>query len=154
MGAGRGVGLEILVSLGAARLTGFDLDPKMLRLAEAWIAPHGDRARLFVDDAGAVDAPNRPYKAVVEYGILHHVPDWPQAMRKIARMLKPGGALYFEDVRNDFTSLWPARFVQPPQGKQFLRDEFHAGLLAAGLGIEVWRPFIEGGVPGRAVKPG
>ena len=126
----------------------------MLRLAEAWIAPHGDRARLFFGDAEAIDVPNRTYKAVVEYGILHHAPGWPQAMQEIACVLKPGGALYFEDVRNGFTSLWPARFVRAPQAKQFWGHEFRAGLLGTGLGIEVWRQFIEGGVLGRAEKTG
>lgn len=33
VGCGRGVGIEILLSLGAAHVTAFDLDPQMVALA-------------------------------------------------------------------------------------------------------------------------
>ena len=33
IGCGRGVGMEILLSLGAEHVTGFDLDPRMVALA-------------------------------------------------------------------------------------------------------------------------
>ena len=45
VGCGRGVGVEILLALGATHVTGFDLDPKMIALAQQRVAKYGDRAR-------------------------------------------------------------------------------------------------------------
>jgi len=96
MGCGRGVGIEILLALGAAHITGFDLDPKMVALAQKRVAKYSDRARVFVGDAEAIDAPDASFDVVVDYGIIHHIPNWHQALKEIARVLKPGGVFYFE----------------------------------------------------------
>jgi len=82
VGCGRGVGLEILLGLGAAQVTGFDLDPKMVTLAQARVAPYGERARVFVGDAEAIDAPDASFDAVVDYGILHTCPTGRRRSRK------------------------------------------------------------------------
>jgi len=81
VGVGRNVGLEILDWLGAARVTGFDLDPQMVKLAEARLEAHGDGARVFIGDADAIEARNAAYDTIVEYGMsdddprtLNHVP--------------------------------------------------------------------------------
>src|SRR3990172_2964719 len=88
IGCGRGVGVEILLALGARHVAGFDLDPKMIALAQQRVAKYGDRARVFVGDAEAIDAPNGSFDAVVDYGIIHHIPNWRQALKEIARVLR------------------------------------------------------------------
>lgn len=153
VGCGRGVGLEILLSLGAAHVTGFDLDPRMVALAQKQVAQYGDRVRVFVGDAEAIDAPDADFDAVVEYGILHHVPNWPQALREIARVLKPKGTFYFEDLLKGFISAWPMRALfDHPQATQFTGREFRAGLEAAGLRVAKWRQWGEWAAIGQASK--
>lgn len=76
VGCGRGVGMEILLALGTAHVTGFDLDPMMVALGQERVAKYGDRARIFVGDAEAIDAPDVSFDAVVDYGIIHHIPNW------------------------------------------------------------------------------
>jgi len=153
VGCGRGVGIEILLSLGAAHVTGFDLDPKMIALAQQRTAKYGDRVRVFVGDAEAIDAPQASFDAVVDYGILHHIPNWPQALKEIARILNPGGVFYFEDLFKGFISAWPIRVLfDHPQATQFTGLEFRAGLEAAGLRIERWRQLGQWAVMGRASK--
>lgn len=153
VGCGRGVGLEILLSLGAAHVTGFDLDLRMVALAQERVAQYGDRVRVFVGDAEAIDAPDTDFDAVVEYGILHHVPNWPQALREIARVLKPKGTFYFEDLLKGFISAWPmGALFDHPQATQFTGREFRAGLEAAGLRVAKWRQWGEWAAIGQASK--
>jgi len=153
VGCGRGVGMEILLALGAAQITGFDLDPKMVALAHKRLAKYGERARVFVGDAEAIELPNESFDVVVEYGILHHVPNWQKALSEIARVLKPGGMFYFEDILKGFVSAWPIRVLfEHPQESQFTGREFRSGLEAAGLQVEKWRQLGEWGVMGQADK--
>jgi ubiquinone/menaquinone biosynthesis C-methylase UbiE len=144
VGCGRGVGIEILLSLGAAHVTGFDLDPKMIDRAGKRTAKYGDRARVFVGDAERIDAADAGFDAVVDYGVVHHIPNWRQALKEIARVLKPGGVFYFEDLLKALISAWPAPVLfDHPQTTQFYGREFRAGLEAAGLHVQKWRQWRE-----------
>ena len=130
VGCGRGVGLVILLGLGAAHVTGFDLDPEMVALARDRVAQYGDRVRVFAGDAEATfGAPDASFDAVVDYGILHHVPNWQRALQEIARVLKSGGMFYFEDLLKGLISPWPARVLfDHPQATQYYGREFRAGV--------------------------
>lgn len=153
VGCGRGAGIGILLTLGAVQVTGFDIDPQMVALAHKRLAKYGEQARVFVGDAEAIDLPNESFDAVVEYGILHHVPGWQKAFEEIARVVKPGGTFYFEDILKGFVSAWPIRVLfDHPQKTQFNGGEFRAGLEAAGLRVEKWRQWGEWGVMGQADK--
>ncbi len=153
VGCGRGVGIEILLALGAAQVTGFDLDPKMIDRAQKRAAKYGDRAYVFVGDAERIDAADASFDAVVDYGIIHHVPNWSQALKEIARVLKPGGVFYFEDLLKGLVSAWPTRVLfDHPQATQFYGREFRAGLEAARLRIERWRQLGQWAIMGRASK--
>lgn len=153
VGCGRGVGIEVLLAFGAAHVTGFDLDPKMVALAQQRVARYGDRARVFVGDAEAIDAPDSSFDVVVDYGIIHHIPNWRQALKEIARVLKPGGVFYFEDLLKGFVSAWLVRdLFDHPQATQFYGSEFRAGLEAAGLRVQKWKQWGEWGIMGQAIK--
>lgn len=153
MGCGRGVGIEILLAHGAASVTGFDLDPKMVALAQQRLAQYGARARVFVGDAVVIASPDASFDAVVDYGIIHHIPPWPQALREIARVLKPGGIFYFEDLLKGLISARPKRALfDHPQATQFTDGEFRAGLEMAGLHVCRWRELGAWGVMGQANK--
>ncbi len=153
VGCGRGVGIEILLSLGAAHVTGFDLDPKMIDRAGKRAAKYGDRAHVFVGDAERIDAADASFDAVIDYGVVHHIPDWRQALKEIARVLKPGGVFYFEDLLRDLISAWPAPVLfDHPQATQFYGREFRAGLEAAGFRVQKWQQWREWFFMGRADK--
>lgn len=153
IGCGRGVGVEILLSLGAEHVTGFDLDPKMIALAQKRLETFGDRAHVFVGDAEAIDSPDASFDTVVDYGVIHHIPQWQQALREIARVLKPGGIFYFEDLLKGLISTWPAPLLfNHPQATQFYGHEFRAELRAAGLRVLRWRQLGNLAVAGRAIR--
>lgn len=154
VGCGRGIGLEILLSLGAEHATGFDLDPKMVALAERRLNKYGDRANVIVGDVESIDASAANFDAVVDYGVIHHIPNWQKALKEIARVLKPGGVFYFEDLLKGLISVWPAPLLfDHPQATQFHGHEFRTELEAVGLHLEKWYQWDEWAVAGQASKP-
>ena len=74
---GRGVGVEILLSLGAEQVTGFDLDLKMIAFAQNRQEKCSERARVFVGDAEAIDAPDDRFDSKLEASGLR-VQKWRQ----------------------------------------------------------------------------
>lgn len=153
VGCGWGVGIEILLSLGATYVAGFDFDPAMVVLAQSRLTKYEDRVALFVGDATTIAAPDATFDAVVDYGVIHHIPDWSQALHEIARVLKPGGIFYFEDLLKGFISAWPTRMLfDHPQATQFKGREFQTGLAAADLQVQQWRQWGEWGFMGQARK--
>lgn len=99
-GAGRDV-LEIGVGMGADHagwaksrprsLTGIDLTPRAIAYARRHLAAQGLASRIEVGDAESLPFPDASFDIVYSWGVLHHSPDTPQAVREVHRVLKPGG---------------------------------------------------------------
>jgi ubiquinone/menaquinone biosynthesis C-methylase UbiE len=137
IGCGRGVGTEIAIEeFGAAHVDAFDLDPDMVRLARSRLAPFGERVRLWEGDATAIEAADGTYDAVFDFGIIHHVPDWQAALGEVARVLRPGGRFFFEEVTRHALDrpIYRRLFAHPLQDR-FSAAEFAAGLEQAGLRV-------------------
>lgn len=127
IGCGRGIGTEIIFEqFGAGEVDAFDLDPQMIRLAEKRLSKFpAERLRLFVGDAERIDAPDSSYDAVFDFGIIHHVPLWQNAVKEVARVLKPGGKFYFEEVTQKALNRWFYRtFLKHPKENRFSGDAF------------------------------
>ena len=147
VGCGRGVGTEIVLrQFGAARVDAFDLDPAMVALARRRLASHGDRVRIWTGDVTSIDADSGTYDAVFDFGIIHHVPRWRDAVAEIARVLAPGGRLYAEEVLAPFLAspLW-SRVLEHPKDDRFDARQFERALVDAGLVVDateaLWRRF-------------
>ena len=92
IGCGRGVGLEHLSKNShVSSIAGCDLDQNMVEKAAERL---GKGTNLWVGSATNLAAPNAFYDAVFVFGVLHHVKNWPDALREIKRVLKPGGLVY------------------------------------------------------------
>ena len=127
IGCGRGVGTEIIFErFGAREVDAFDLDPDMIAQAQRRLSAYSsDRLRLFVGDAAAINAEDASYDAVFDFGIVHHVPDWQQAVKEISRVLRPGGLFFFEEVTKQALDRWFYRmFLEHPTENRFTRQEF------------------------------
>lgn len=135
VGCGRGVGAELILEVfGAERVDAFDLDPKMVERARTRLERFGSRARVWVGDASAIDAPDATYDAVFDFGIVHHIPDWRAALAEIHRVLKPGGRFYAEEVLRRFI-LHPATraTLKHPLEDRFDAPEFAGAARSLGL---------------------
>ena len=153
IGCGRGVGVQILLALGAGHVTGIDLDPQMISLARKRITRYANKADVFVGDGQAIDAPDVAFDVVVGYGVIHHIPNWLLAVKEVSRVLKPGGRYYFEEWLKGFTTAWAIRALfGQPQVAAFSGEELRSGLEASGLRVSQWRQWGELGVMGSADK--
>jgi ubiquinone/menaquinone biosynthesis C-methylase UbiE len=137
LGCGRGVGAQILFdTFGVRSLDAFDLDPKMIDEAQRKLAPYQNRLRLFVGDATQIDAPDNHYDAVFEFAIIHHIPNWRDAIKEVSRVLKPSGKFYASEVLRSFITnpLWK-RVFDHPQNDRFDSAEFVKALEENGLRV-------------------
>jgi len=90
----------------------------------------------------AVPAEDASFDAVFDFGIIHHVPEWPAAVAEVCRVLRPGGRFFFEEVTSHALNRWSAqRFFEHPRENRFGTGDFVAELERRG--IEVGRNYRE-----------
>ena len=136
IGCGRGVGTEIIFErFGAREVHAFDLDTDMIARARKRLSGYpGNRLTLFVGDAAAIKAEDASYDAVFDFGIIHHVPAWQRAVAEVARVLKPNGRFFFEEVSKRALDRWFYRtFLDHPKTNRFSAEEFIAELEKQGI---------------------
>lgn len=127
LGTGTGVLLEKLAPV-ATRVIGVDASPEMLDLARERAAANtelrlGALEHLPLGDGEA--------DAMVANLVLHHVANPPDALREMARALRPGGKLVIADLEeHDRESFWQTLGAQWPG---FRPAEVAAWLRAAGF---------------------
>ncbi len=97
VGCGRGVGIEIILDgFKASNVVAFDIDPKLVALAQRRAI--GERVSVYVGSATGIAAADATFDAVFDFGVIHQIIDWRKAVAECGRVLKPGGRFYFESV--------------------------------------------------------
>ena len=140
IGCGRGVGIELIHDLFRADVAdGFDLDPRMIALARRRLMKRQGRSRLWVGEADRIASPNEAYDAVFDFGVIHHMPRWRDALAEVSRVLKPGGRFYGEEMLKRFI-LHPVvrALFRHPLEDRFSAAEFQAVLATVGLEVLRW----------------
>jgi SAM-dependent methyltransferase len=94
--------LEIGVGLGTdhvqfaragANLHGVDLTDKGIELVRRRLELEGLTSELQTADAEQLPFPDDSFDFVYSWGVLHHTPDTPRAVREAIRVLRPGGRI-------------------------------------------------------------
>lgn len=127
VGCGRGVGTQLLFEqFGAGHIKALDLDPDMIARARRRLAVYmPDRLTLEVGDITAIQAEDHSFDAVVDFAVLHHIPNWQAAVSEIRRVLKPGGRFLFEEVTKHALDKWFYRtFMVHPEENRFTALQF------------------------------
>ena len=116
---------------------GLDVDPAMVKVA-ARRPKKGClvNSAFVLGDAERLPYPDAAFDAVVNFGIIHHLPDWRRGVEEVARVLRPGGTFYFEEI-------YPPLYANPvfrvmlahPRENRFHGPEFREALDAAGLSL-------------------
>ena len=141
LGCGSGFGTQLILQrFGAARVDAVDLDPAMVTRARRRLAPYADRVRLAEGSAtdlrSALDAPDSRYAAGFDFAIVHHIPDWRAAIAEVARVLRPGGRFYFDEVTAVALASRTYRLLfDHPEHDRFTAAEFVAELDRHGLTV-------------------
>jgi ubiquinone/menaquinone biosynthesis C-methylase UbiE len=104
-----------------ARVTAIDLDERQVararaRLARTW----GNRLRVEAGDVSAMPFADASFDLVLDFGIIHHVPVWQDAVGEIHRVLRPGGQFLFEEIpKNVLDSTLARVFTKHPHENRF-----------------------------------
>jgi len=140
IGCGQGTGAKIIYDLfGPQRYVGIDLDPRMIRRARrrSGALPN---ATFIEGDVTSLELPNATFDLVMDFGIVHHVPNWRAALAEVHRTLRPGGEFLFEDLP---VETWERgigipfkRIADHPYDEMFRKQEFVDELKALGFDVE------------------
>jgi len=138
IGCGQGFGMKIILEqFGAASVQGFDIDPRMIARAQKQIRRYASRAEVSVGDATAIAAPDASFDVVFDFGVLHHVEIWEDAVREVARVLKPGGLFVFEEVTKQALDSWIYRALfKHPEQNRFVVSDFVSTLERHGIVVD------------------
>ncbi len=143
IGCGSGVGARIIDRMfSPSGYTGVDLDPRMIRRAEKKSGGLAN-TRFMVGDASTLPFDDAAYDLVVDFGVVHHIPNWREALAEIHRVLKPGGEFLFEDLSRETWKWGIGRPLKPildhPYEEMFSQSEFLDALRDLGFEFEVYR---------------
>lgn len=139
IGCGQGVGTRLIQKhFKPKSINAIDLDPQMIRRAKRRVkAPHivfevGDASNLRFDDAS--------FDAIVDFGIIHHIPNWQDCLKELHRLLKPDGQLILEDLSIDTFETRIGKilrlFLAHPYEDMFKRKDFYKELDRLGFKIQ------------------
>jgi ubiquinone/menaquinone biosynthesis C-methylase UbiE len=97
-----------------------DLDETMVELARRRL--HRRAVSLSAGEVCDIQQPGASHDTVVDFGIIHHVPQWQQAIAVIARVLRPGGQLLFEEAPATCSTSGHSAHSPSSQGKTVARQ--------------------------------
>jgi ubiquinone/menaquinone biosynthesis C-methylase UbiE len=141
-----GTGLNLSHYPAGVRLTGVEWSPAMSDIARRRAEDLGVGVDLRHGDAQALAFPDASFDTVVCTFSLCAIPDDRQALREMARVLRPGGLLLLADHVQ--AAAWPARAVQwfvelvsiPVGGEHFRRRPVNQ-VRAMGFTVEAQQRF-------------
>jgi len=157
IGCGRGVGAVLIHRhFAARRVEAIDIDPAMIKRARRRLRSHlRERIAFRVADAQEIPYPDASMDAVFNFGIIHHLEDWERGIREIARVLRPGGAFYFEEIYPDlYAGPILRHLLVHPRKNRFDGVQYRGAIEAAGLHLVQGYRESRYAIIGAAVKAG
>jgi len=155
IGCGRGAGAKLIrQAFRPAALHAQDLDLAMIQRAKGYLKAADSKAiSLSVADANRLPFKALSLDAVFGFGVLHHIPDWQTALGEIARVLKPGGVYFIEELYPAlYQNFITRRILVHPRHNRFIGRDLKAALNRAGLHIKDALEFRHFGILGVAIK--
>ena len=127
-----------------AQVTVSDLTPRMLEKAREFLLEQGvTNAQFQVADAEQLPFPAATFDRVTCRIAPHHFPNIAQAVKEVARVLKPGGLYLLIDCMSpsdpelDTFNNTMEKWRDPSHGRSYTAEEWQAFFTQAGLNIEL-----------------
>ncbi len=142
IGCGQGVGSKIIYRLfNPEQYVGIDLDPRMVnRARKKGSGLHN--AKYLQGDASNLEFPDGTFDLVVDFGIVHHIPNWQDALAEVSRTLKKGGEFLFEELPietwNRGIGKPLKKLLEHPYDDMFRKQEFVDTLKELGFETETY----------------
>lgn len=155
VGCGRGAGANLIFKIfQPSQLHILDLDLKMIQKARTHLsAASKDAVNMYVGDAIDLPFKTGSLDAIFGFGFLHHVPDWRQGLSEIARVLKPAGLYYIEELYPSlYQNVITKRILLHPEHDRFTSDDFRMALDEAHLRLADVFELRKMGILGVAAK--
>jgi ubiquinone/menaquinone biosynthesis C-methylase UbiE len=136
VGCGRGAGSALIKTMfKPAVLHAMDLDIQMIRKAQIYLSPDARSGiSFYVGDVTILPYQDGIMDAVFGFGVLHHIPDWQEALSEIARVLKAGGIYFFEELYPSLYQNFLTRHILlHPTKNRFRSQDLKQGFIKAGL---------------------
>ncbi|PIE52442.1 SAM-dependent methyltransferase [Candidatus Fermentibacteria bacterium] len=114
-------------------LIAFDYMPEQIEIAKK----KNPYAKYSVDDITNISQPNEKFDAVFVFEILHHVPNWKQAIKELYRVIRTGGHLFICEVNNEGVRFVDKYFkFHHPEEARFTWKQFSNALTESNFAIE------------------
>jgi ubiquinone/menaquinone biosynthesis C-methylase UbiE len=155
IGCGRGAGANLIFKkFQPSRLHILDLDLKMIQKAGSHLCSASkDAVNMYVGDAVDLPFKSGSLDAVFGFGFLHHVPDWRRGLSEIARVLKPAGLYYIEELYPSlYQNVITKRILLHPEHDRFTSEDFRMALDRAHLRLADAFELKKMGILGVATK--
>jgi len=142
IGCGQGVGARILHECFSPRqYVGVDLDSKMISRARKKGQGLAN-AEFLQGDASSLAFDDESFDLVVDFGIIHHIPNWQDALTEVHRTLELNGEFLFEELPLE---TWEQGIGRPlkkildhPYDRMFRQREFVDQLQNLGFETETY----------------
>lgn len=138
IGCGEGQGSRnILKYFQTSEIHAIDLDPKMIGRAKK--RQEDPRVIFSVGDAANLTQyKDSTFDAIFDFGIIHHIPNWREALSEMHRVLKPHGYIHIMDGSiESFTVTRIGRFfkriLEHPYEKMYTKAKFSEELSRLGF---------------------
>ncbi|OWY30433.1 class I SAM-dependent methyltransferase [Herbaspirillum robiniae] len=118
------------------RLIGMDIDPDMIRAAQAEVDGEGVRAEFIQCSSSQMTLEDNSVDLLFCHQTFHHLIEQEEAIREFYRVLKPGGILLFAESTKRYIHSWIIRLLfRHPMEVQKTAEEYLALVRSAGFQV-------------------
>jgi ubiquinone/menaquinone biosynthesis C-methylase UbiE len=143
IGCGNGIGTRLIQEyFKPSELIATEYDERLVEITKEKVRD----LNILVEQADATKFrfANNEFDAVVGLSVIHHIPNWEEALDELHRIIKPNGLIIIKELSIDtfstFFGKFSRKFVEHPYDDMFTEKEFIDYLKQKGFKVLVYQP--------------
>lgn len=143
IGCGNGIGTRLIHEyFQPSELIATEYDESLVEITQQKVKD----LNVLVEQADATKFrfANNEFDAVIGLSVIHHIPNWEEALDELHRIIKPNGLLIIKELSIEtfetFFGKISRKFVEHPYDDMFRKDEFIDYIKQKGFKLEVLMP--------------